>query len=181
MNITATAFPGLCIIQPTVLTDARGYFFESYQETRYTQHGLPHFVQVNVSRSTRGVLRGMHYQKPHAQGKLVSVIHGIAWDVVIDLRQSSPMFRQWFNITLSSDNHTQLYIPPGFAHGFCALSDTVDFCYQCSDYYSPESERGIAWNDASLNIPWPVSDPIVSVKDTHYPLLSDLSDDALFA
>lgn len=181
LNISPAPLEGLLIIQPRVFSDDRGYFFETYQTQRYTECGMPPFVQDNLSRSQKNVLRGLHYQLPHAQGKLVSVIQGTVWDVAVDIRRSSPTFGQWFGITLSEENHTQFYIPPGFAHGFCVLSDDVIFSYKCTDFYTPQAEHGIAWNDPSLNIPWPVSEPILSPKDKIYPNLNEVTHDDLFA
>lgn len=181
MQITETPLKGLLIIQPTLFRDERGYFFESFQAEKYKTIGLPGFVQDNTSCSKLHVLRGLHYQLPHAQGKLVWVTSGAVWDVVVDIRRESPTFGKWFNITLSADSHTQFYIPPGFAHGFCTLEDNTIFHYKCTDYYSPATERGIAWNDKSLGINWPIANPILSPKDQHYPSLTDVSEEHLFA
>ena len=164
-----------------MLTDNRGYFFEASQHERYGQSGIPAFVQQNLSRSNKNVLRGLHYQLPKAQGKLVGVTRGEVWDVAIDIRRSSPTFGKWFGIILNDQNHTQLYIPPGFAHGFCVLSDEADFYYQCTDFYSPQHEQGVAWNDPLLNIDWPVQQPILSTKDQTYPTIDQISHDKLFA
>ena len=180
MKITNSPLQGLLIIEPTVFTDNRGYFFEAYQQERYIEQGIPPFVQDNVSHSTRHALRGLHYQLPHAQGKLVQVTRGRVWDVVVDIRVSSPTFGQSFTITLSAENHTQLYIPPGFAHGFCVLSAKADFYYKCTDFYAATYEHGIAWNDARLNIPWPIKNPILSPKDEVYPPLHEIPHDKLF-
>lgn len=180
MQITSGPLSGLIIIQPKIYNDNRGYFYEIFQQKRYEEFGLPPFVQDNFSRSTRNVLRGLHYQLPNPQGKLVYVTRGSVWDVAVDIRKHSPTFGQWFGITLSDENHTQFYIPPGFAHGFCVLSDEVDFHYKCTDYYSPGAEQGIAWNDAKLNIPWPVQQPILSAKDEIYSCLHEISDEKLF-
>jgi dTDP-4-dehydrorhamnose 3,5-epimerase len=174
MNITEATLPGLLIITPKVFTDSRGYFFEDFQQERYQQLGIPPFVQSNVSRSKRHVLRGLHYQDPHAQGKLVGVSRGTVWDVVVDIRPHSNTFGKWFSITLSDENHTQLYIPPGFAHGFCVLSDEADFYYKCTDYYTPACEHGIVWNDETLNIAWPIKQPILSPKDEVFPRFNTL-------
>jgi|SRR5579862_122181 len=181
MKITKTELSGLLIITPDLHSDSRGYFFEDYQQERYANHGMPTFVQHNVSRSKRNVLRGLHYQLPHAQGKLVGVTRGSVWDVVVDIRKLSPTFKQWFAITLDDQSHTQMYIPPGFAHGFCVLSDEADFYYKCTDYFIPTHGYGIAWNDKDLNIPWPIANPILSTKDEMNPSLADLSHDKLFA
>ncbi len=181
MKITKAPLEGLLIIEPRVFTDTRGYFYESFQQERYTKAGMPLFVQDNVSRSTANTLRGLHFQQPHAQGKLVWASQGSVWDVAIDIRTSSPTFGEWYSINLSSDNHLQMYIPPGFAHGFCVLSDTAIFHYKCTDYYAPECERGIRWNDPKLNIPWPVSNPVLSDKDNTYPTLDEMTHAQLFA
>ncbi|RDI44795.1 dTDP-4-dehydrorhamnose 3,5-epimerase [Aquicella lusitana] len=180
MHTTNGPLSGLLIIEPRVFKDSRGYFFETHQQTRYGSLRIPHFVQDNVSRSHRNVLRGLHYQLPHAQGKLVWVTRGSVWDVVVDIRKSSPTFGQWFGITLSDENHIQMYIPPGFAHGFCVLSEEADFHYKCTDYYAPSYEHGIAWNDARLNIAWPVSSPVLSPKDEIYPALHEIAHENLF-
>src|SRR5579862_3700917 len=144
MKVKQAPLAGLLIIEPTVLHDERGYFCESLQQNRYAEHGMPAFVQTNISRSKNNVLRGLHYQLPHAQGKLVGVTRGKVWDVAVDIRVNSPSFGKWFGITLSDEDHTQMYIPPGFAHGFCVLSDSADFYYHCTDTYHPGCEYGIA-------------------------------------
>lgn len=181
METSTTPLEGLLIIQPRIFADERGYFFESFQTEKYQALGLPAFVQDNTSRSAKNVLRGLHYQLPHSQGKLVSVSYGAVWDVAVDIRRQSPTFGQWFAITLSADNHTQFYIPPGFAHGFCTLEDNTIFHYKCTDFYSPQSERGIAWNDKDINIDWPVSNPLLSPKDEEYTGLSSIKEEHLFA
>lgn len=181
MQINQAPLPGLIIIQPNIFNDERGYFYELFHQDRYSQSGIPPFVQTNVSHSKRHVLRGLHYQLPQAQGKLVGVTRGSVWDVVVDIRKQSKTFGQWFSITLNDQNHTQMYIPPGFAHGFCVLSEEADFYYQCTEFYSSQSERGIAWNDAQLNIPWPIKEPILSSKDQTFPSLCDVPHDHLFA
>lgn len=180
MKITAGPLPGLLIIEPRIFADLRGYFFEDYQETRYVDAGMPRFVQHNVSRSQQNVLRGLHYQLPHAQGKLVGVMRGTVWDVVVDIRKSSPTFGKWFSITLSDENHLQMYVPPGFAHGFCVLSAEADFYYKCTDFYAPQSERGIIWHDSRLNIAWPIPNPILSPKDEVYAPLHEIPENELF-
>lgn len=180
MNITTTPLAGLLIVQPKVFNDDRGYFYEAYQQQRYAEN-IPAFVQDNVSRSKQGILRGLHYQLPNAQGKLVGVTRGAVWDVAVDIRRSSPTFGQWFGITLSDENHTQMYIPPGFAHGFCVLSEDADFYYKCTEYYAPNNDRGIAWDDPKLNISWPVKNPLISLKDAQLPLLAEISNEQLFA
>ena len=181
MKISTTEFPGLVLIKPKIFGDARGYFYESWNKERYESAGITEdFVQDNISFSSRGVLRGLHYQKPYTQGKLVSVLIGEVWDVVVDLRRSSPTFGKWRGFTLTGECKEQLYVPRGFAHGFCVISETALFQYKCTDRYSPESERGIIWNDPTLAIPWPVHEPVVSEKDTKHPYFSELTDNLLF-
>jgi dTDP-4-dehydrorhamnose 3,5-epimerase len=167
--------PEILIIEPDVFRDDRGYFLESYHRGRYQSHGIPErFVQDNLSSSTRGVLRGLHYQLGVPQGKLVWVVHGEVFDVAVDIRRGSPTFGQWVGMTLSSENCRQAYIPQGFAHGFCVLSETALFAYKCTDYYAPGEERGVRWDDPSLGIDWPISNPILSDKDKAYPTLRAL-------
>ena len=175
MNVIETDLPGVLIIEPKVFPDARGFFVETYNKDRYVSNGiLPEFVQDNLSFSTRGVLRGLHYQNPHAQGKLVFVLQGEVWDVAVDVRRDSAHFGQWTAVTLSSDNKKQFYIPPGFAHGFCVLSETALFTYKCTDFYHPECDGGVRWDDPTIGIEWPIKDPILSAKDRALPLLEDL-------
>lgn len=181
MKITEGPLSGLLIIEPKMFMDDRGFFFESFQKQRYQEHGIPSFVQDNISRSKQGVLRGLHYQLPHPQGKLVYVTRGNIWDVAVDIRKSSPTFGQWYGTYLNDENHRQLYIPPGFAHGFCVLSAEADFHYKCTDYYFPGTEHGIAWNDKQLDIPWPVQHPVLSPKDEKHPCLNDVPHEQLFA
>lgn len=180
MQTTPGPLNGLLIITPRLFHDARGYFFESFHQTRYAALGLPPFVQDNHSVSKKNVIRGLHYQQPNAQGKLVFVTRGKVWDVVVDIRKSSPTFGQWFSLILSDENHTQLYIPPGFAHGFCTLSDEADFAYKCTDVYTPGAEHGIRFDDPDINIPWPTTTPILSEKDKTYPLLANIPRENLF-
>lgn len=170
---TSGPLPGLVIIQPQVFPDGRGSFFETYKQTEYRANGVPEvFVQDNHSVSTRGVLRGLHFQTgDYAQGKLVRVIRGAVWDVAVDCRPASPTLGQWFGLELSSKNRTQLYIPPGFAHGFLTLSEEAEFCYKCTAEYHKASEGGIRWDDAILGISWPLQslDLSVSEKDEALP------------
>jgi len=180
MKVIDTPIKGLKIIEPRTFKDERGYFYEAYQEARYREHGIPRFVQDNTSRSQKNVLRGLHYQQPKAQGKLVGVTRGAVWDVAVDIRKGSSSFGKWFGTELSDENCRQLYIPSGFAHGFCVLSDEADFYYKCTEFYSPETERGICWNDETLKIDWPVINPVLSPKDTIYPSLRDIPDEKLF-
>jgi dTDP-4-dehydrorhamnose 3,5-epimerase len=181
MKSTRAPLEGLIIFEPRILADDRGYFFEVYHNERYAEYGIPPFVQDNHSYSKKGVLRGLHYQLPHSQGKLVGVTQGSVWDVAIDLRRASPTFGKWFGIQLDAESHRQMYIPPGFAHGYCVLSDSADFYYKCTDFYAPGSEHGIAWNDPDLNIQWPISNPVLSIKDTAYSPLNEIADEKLFA
>jgi dTDP-4-dehydrorhamnose 3,5-epimerase len=168
MNIIRTDIPEVLIVEPTVYGDARGFFFESFNQHRFEAlSGLSlNFVQDNHSRSARGVLRGLHYQLHQPQGKLVRVIAGEVFDVCVDLRRSSPTFGKSVSVLLSADNHRQLWIPPGFAHGFLVTSDSADFVYKTTDYYAPEHERSVLWNDPALDISWPLQgEPLLSVKD----------------
>ncbi len=181
MEIIETPLQGLLIIQPNVYSDDRGCFYEVYQHERYESLGIPAFVQDNFSHSKRNVIRGLHFQLPHPQGKLVFVTHGHIWDVVVDIRKSSSTFGQWYGLHLDATRHQQLYIPPGFAHGFCVLSDEANLHYKCTDYYYPEFESGIAWNDPGLKIEWPIERPILSSKDMHFLSLREYQDEKLFA
>ena len=169
MKATPTAIPGVLLIEPRVFGDARGFFFESFNQRDFAQATGVHaaFVQDNHSRSARGVLRGLHYQIQQPQGKLVRVVAGTVFDVAVDLRRASPSFGQWVGAVLSEDNKIQLWVPPGCAHGFVVLSESADFLYKTTDYYAPEHERCIAWNDPTLNIDWPDlgQAPVLSAKD----------------
>lgn len=168
MKVTKTKLPGVLIIEPRVFGDERGFFMETFQQERYQEIGidLP-FVQDNHSRSSRGVLRGLHYQKSHPQGKLVSCSRGAVFDVAVDINPESPTFTQYVGVELNDENHAQLWIPPGYAHGFCVLSDIADFQYKCTDFYHPEDEGGVAWNDPEIGIEWPDmgGEPLLSEKD----------------
>ena len=175
MRIETTELPGVLILEPKVFGDARGFFLETWSERRYAEAGLPQtFVQDNLSFSARGVLRGLHYQHPHAQGKLVYVLQGEVFDVAVDIRAGSPTFGRWVGATLSAENRRQLWIPPGFAHGFCVVSETALFAYKCTDYYAAEHEGSILWNDAELGIPWPIPEPTLSAKDAAAPRLAQI-------
>lgn len=169
MNVVSTDLPGVLILEPRCFGDARGFFMESFNQRVFDAAVGEHieFVQDNHSRSTKHVLRGLHYQARQPQGKLVRVTRGAVFDVAVDVRKGSPSFGRWIGVVLSEDNRRQLWIPAGFAHGFLVLSDEVDFLYKASDYYAPEHERTIAWNDPSIAIQWPISDvaPLVSTKD----------------
>ncbi len=169
MRVEQTSLPGVLLIEPKVFGDSRGFFLESYHHQRYAEAGIDAvFVQDNHSRSSHGVLRGLHYQVRHPQGKLVSVVAGEVFDVAVDIRSGSPHFGKWFGCVLSAENHRQLWVPPGFAHGFCTLSETADFLYKCTDYYHPEDEGGVLWNDPDLAIAWPVASPALSAKDQSF-------------
>ncbi|KVL13862.1 dTDP-4-dehydrorhamnose 3,5-epimerase [Burkholderia ubonensis] len=168
ITVTASALPDVKIIEPKVFGDARGFFFESFNAREFEQAAgvTADFVQDNQSRSSRGVLRGLHYQIEHAQGKLVRVLHGEIYDVAVDLRRSSPTFGKWVGVTLSADNRRQLWVPPGFAHGFIAVSETADLLYKTTDYWYPEHERTLLWCDPALGIDWPLDgEPLVAAKD----------------
>lgn len=171
ITVTPTRLPEVMIVEPKVFGDARGFFMESFNQAEFNEAtGTNHaFVQDNHSRSAHGVLRGLHYQLQQAQGKLVRVTQGAVWDVAVDMRQSSPRFGQWVGVELSADNHRQLWVPPGFAHGFVVLSDSADFLYKTTDYYSPAHEHALMWNDPHVGVAWPLSDlrgtPQLSAKD----------------
>ncbi|HML33326.1 dTDP-4-dehydrorhamnose 3,5-epimerase [Sporomusa sphaeroides] len=176
MKCYSTVLPEVKIIEPAVYEDSRGFFLETWNSAQYVQAGITaNFVQDNLSLSSKGVLRGLHYQQPNPQGKLVYVLQGEVFDVAVDIRYGSPTFGQWVGVLLSALNRRQLYIPEGFAHGFCAVSDTVLFAYKCTAFYSPASEKGVCWNDPGLNITWPVSEPILSDKDKQYRCLSEIA------
>lgn len=178
MRVTTIDIPGVLVLEPTVLRDHRGGFAETYHIQRYREAGIVEsFVQDNLSRSVRGTLRGLHFQEPHAQGKLVMAVEGSVYDVVVDIRVGSPTFGRWYGLELSDQNLRQIYVPPGCAHGFCVTSDTAIFMYKCTDYYSPKDERGVLWNDPALAIPWPITDPILSAKDRQYRPLAHMKDE----
>jgi dTDP-4-dehydrorhamnose 3,5-epimerase len=175
MRVIPTELPSVAIIEPRVFGDARGFFLETWNQSRYAEAGLSAaFVQDNLSFSSRGVLRGLHYQNPNMQAKLVTVLQGEVYDVAVDIRLGSPTFGRWVGTTLSGENKRQLYIPVGFAHGFCVTSDVALFMYKCTDFYAPAAERGLAWNDPDLAIAWPVEKPTLSAKDNEYPRLRDV-------
>ena len=175
MNVIETVLRGVLIIEPKVLGDHRGFFKETFQVERYREVGigLP-FVQDNHSRSQRGVLRGLHFQKTRPQGKLVSCSLGVVYDVAVDVDPNSASFGQHVGVELSDDNHRQLWIPPGYAHGFCVLSETADFQYKCTDFYFPENEGGLIWNDPDVAIEWPIKEPFLSKKDLQLPTLAQI-------
>jgi dTDP-4-dehydrorhamnose 3,5-epimerase len=172
VNIVATDLPGLCVIEPKVFHDDRGFFVESFHDEHFAEAGLPAiFRQDNHSRSRRNVLRGLHYQLRYPQGKLVTCVHGEVFDVAVDIRVGSPTFGQWTGLTLRADEPRYVWIPPGFAHGYCALSEVADVTYKCTDIYHADDDHGVLWNDPSIGIRWPIAEPLLSPKDQrHMPL-----------
>jgi len=170
MKVSHTSLDGVLLVEPATFGDDRGFFLETWSRKNYLQAGFPNveFVQDNHSRSSKGVLRGMHYQLGHPQGKLVQVTRGAVFDVVVDIRAGSPTFGKWFGSVLNDEEHKQIYIPPGFAHGFSVLSEIADFCYKCTDYYHPEDEYGILSSDPEIGISWPKGESILSDKDRNY-------------
>ena len=180
MKILDTSLPGVFIIQPDIFEDQRGFFMETYHLKKYAEKGLDlSLVQDNLSYSTIGTLRGLHYQYPNTQAKLVQAIKGEIFDVAVDIRRGSPTFGQWTGTCLSDENKRQFFIPEGFAHGFCVISDTAFVVYKCTDFYAPESEKGIIWSDFDIGIEWPVKAPRLSPKDSQYPCLKDITIDNL--
>ncbi|MEN5059245.1 dTDP-4-dehydrorhamnose 3,5-epimerase [Luteimonas sp. TWI1416] len=180
MKIIETKLPGAVVLEPAVFGDARGFFFETWNAARFGQHGLPTtFVQSNVSSSAKGVLRGLHYQWPRPQGKLVSVLQGEVFDVAVDIRRGSPTFGQWDGVLLSAENKRQFWIPEGFAHGFAVLSETALFSYLCTDIYVKEADAGVRWDDPQIGVEWPIDAPLLSDKDAQAPLLADIAQDRL--
>lgn len=180
MNVIETAIPGLIILEPRVFRDDRGYFLETWNQARCAAFGMPErFVQDNLSYSTRGVLRGLHYQNPNGQGKLVSVPRGEVFDVAVDIRTDSPSFGEWVGVRLSDSNNRSMYIPPGFAHGFMVLSETATFSYKCTEYYAPACESSLVWDDPDIAIAWPNRSPTLSGKDLAAPRLRDVPVDRL--
>jgi dTDP-4-dehydrorhamnose 3,5-epimerase len=174
VKVVQTDIPGVLILEPKVFGDSRGFFLETYNAQRYAEAGVPGpFVQDNLSRSVRGTLRGLHFQEPNAQGKLVSCTAGAVWDVAVDVRKGSPTFGKWVGVELTADNKRQFWVPPGFAHGFCVLSESADFSYKCTALYSPKDEGSVRWDDPALAIPWPVQAPLLSAKDAAAPLLAE--------
>ena len=175
IKFNQTSLPGVVIVEPEVLSDDRGLFMESFNARDFEEAGLPTvFAQDNHSRSIRGVLRGLHYQYPTWQGKLARILVGEVFDVAVDIRRSSLNFGQWFGIELTADNHKQLYIPPGFAHGFCVLSSVAEMAYKCTELYEPVEDAGVLWNDPDVGIDWPIQNPILSPKDAAAPRLLEL-------
>jgi dTDP-4-dehydrorhamnose 3,5-epimerase len=178
MNVVPTDLPGVLIIEPRVFADARGFFLETYTAHRYADAGLPlTFVQDNHSRSVPKTLRGFHYQLHHPQGKLIRCVRGSVFDVAVDIRRGSPTFGKWVAVELSEDNKRQMWIPAGFAHGFCVPSVLSEIEYKCTDYYDPDDDRGVIWNDPTIAVTWPIDTPLLSPKDRAYPRLADLRDE----
>ena len=176
MKIEETNLFGVYIIKPTIYEDERGFFLETYNKKRYQEFGIPDiFVQDNHSRSTKGVLRGLHFQNKNPQGKLVSCSRGSVYDVAVDINPDSANYGKYFGIELSENNKYQLWIPPGYAHGFCVLSDVADFQYKCTDYFYPDDQGGIIWNDPDIKIDWPFDNPVLSDKDILNPTLHDFN------
>jgi dTDP-4-dehydrorhamnose 3,5-epimerase len=177
MEFLPTRLPEVVLIKPRLYADERGYFLESWQELRFAEAGIrAHFVQDNHSHSRQFILRGLHYQVRNTQGKLVRVTHGSVYDVVVDMRRSSPQYGKWVGVELSADNHLALWVPPGFAHGYLTLSEDADFLYKCTDYYAPQHERAVRWNDPRIGVKWPLPEgvtPLLSPKDAVAPLLTD--------
>lgn len=175
MKVTELSLPGVLLVEPDVFGDARGFFLETWSNQRYMEAGFPdvRFVQDNHSRSTQGVLRGLHYQLRKPQGKLVQVTRGAVFDVAVDIRVGSPTFGHWAGSMLTDEDHHQLWVPPGFAHGFCALSDSVDVTYKCTTLYDADDDYGVLWNDPAIGIDWPIETPSLSGKDQGLPLLDE--------
>lgn len=175
MRVLPVDLPGLVLLEPKVFGDSRGFFFETYSQQRYVDVGISGpFVQDNLSSSRKGVLRGLHFQHPRDQAKLVTVLQGEVFDVAVDIRVGSPTFGRWQGFTLSAENKRQLFVPAGFAHGFGVLSDTALFLYKVTDYWAPDCEGGLRWDDPAIGIQWPVAGPILSDKDQRYPSLSEI-------
>ena len=180
MKVTETKLDGALVFEPKVFGDDRGFFMETWNYQRYKEAGLNvKFVQSNLSKSAKGVLRGLHFQNPNPQGKLVQILTGEVYDVAVDIRHGSPTFGQWHGELLSGDNNKQFYIPEGFAHGFCVLSESAIFSYMCTNVYDPKSDFSILWNDPDLNIDWPINEPLLSEKDKQAPTLSSLKTTSL--
>jgi len=176
MKIAETKLSGVLIIEPKVFGDSRGFFKETFQAERYREAGIEYtFVQDNYSRSQKGVLRGLHFQITKPQGKLVSCPKGAVFDVAVDIDPESTTYGQYVGVELTEENHKQLWVPPGYAHGFCVLSETADFQYKCTDYYDPSDESGVIWNDPDVAIEWPIADPSLSSKDALLPTLAELN------
>jgi dTDP-4-dehydrorhamnose 3,5-epimerase len=177
VKASRTELPGVLLIEPAVFADDRGFFLETWSAARYRAAGVPvDFVQSNQVRSRRGVLRGLHYQVEGPQAKLIWAVSGEILDVAVDIRRGSPTFGRWFGATLSGENHRQMFVPAGFAHGYCVLSESADVAYLCSDFYRPAADRGVRWDDPSIGIEWPRGEKLLSAKDRALPLLADATD-----
>ena len=180
MKVREKKLPGVLVLEPDVYSDERGFFLETWNSRRYLEGGIEDtFVQDNISFSKKGVLRGLHFQYPQSQAKLVQVLSGEVVDVAVDIRRDSSTFGQWITEVLSEANHKQMYIPSGFAHGYFVTSETAIFSYKCTDFYNPASEGGIIWNDPDIKIDWPVKEPMLSVKDASFPRLRDIEPEKL--
>lgn len=181
MNVITCDIPGLVIVEPKVFGDARGFFMETWNQQRYRAAGLDwNFVQDNLSFSRRGILRGLHFQNPKGQGKLVYVLQGEVFDVAVDIRKNSPTFGRWHGLILSAENKTQFFVPAGFAHGFAVLSETALFAYKCTELYTPQNEMSLLWNDPDVGVQWPLDNPQLSEKDIRGVPLKDIPRDRLF-
>ena len=179
-KFSQTELPGVMIVEPEVFEDERGFFLETFHGRKYADAGVnPSFVQDNHSHSKNGVLRGLHYQVRHPQAKLIYATSGEIFDVTVDIRRGSPTFGKWTSTILSAGNKRQIFIPEGFAHGFCVLSESADVTYKCTDFYYPDDDRGILWSDPTIGIKWPIAEPVLSAKDSSYPQLSGISEDEL--
>ena len=175
MKIISTSIPEILVIEPVVFEDERGFFMETYHQKKYAEMGIePVFVQDNLSHSLQGTLRGLHYQLKRPQAKLIQASKGAIFDVAVDIRSGSPNFGQWTAVLLSEENKRQMFVPAGFAHGFCVLSEAADVIYKCTDFYAPKDEGGILWSDSTIAIDWPVSGPLLSEKDKQLPCLADI-------
>jgi len=180
MNVISTSLDPVKIVEPQMFKDERGAFLETYQQKRYKEAGIDiEFVQDNVSFSSQGTLRGLHYQFPHMQAKLVQVLKGEVFDVAVDIRKGSPTFGEWVGALLSQENGRQLFIPEGFAHGFYVVSESALFMYKCSDFYAPDCEGGVLWSDSEIGIDWPSQEPLLSSKDKNYPPLKEIAPERL--
>lgn len=176
MDVIPTELPEVLVVTVDVYDDPRGFFVEAYHERKFRELGMrERFVQDNHSRSTKGVLRGLHYQLQNPQGKLVRAVRGEIWDVAVDIRRGSPRFGRWVAVVLSEENKRQLYVPPGFAHGFCVVSEVADVIYKCTDFYAPGDEYGVRWDDPAIGIKWPQTDHLLSEKDRAYPWLEEMT------
>jgi dTDP-4-dehydrorhamnose 3,5-epimerase len=175
MKFTHLELPGVVLVEPTLFPDERGFFLETFHERKYREGGIAaSFVQDNQSRSVQGTLRGLHSQRQHPQGKLVRAIEGEIFDVAVDVRRGSPTFARWVGVRLSAENFHQLYVPPGFVHGFCVLSEFAQVEYKCTDFYAPNDEQSVIWNDPDIGIEWPVAEPVISPKDRVAPRLAEI-------